>query len=252
MFFLLKLVLGIVIGLIALAAIGFVALSIIFPPFSSLAFKTISSFFASPSSNNTFTSGVLNFSYPQNWIEINPSSITSSFAKTLNATTLQNVSDMQILIPASSMFSLMREGPSLISSISSKNINLSKLASTLLSNTNIILVGSVNLSKLNASSHYNISVKSNLTSSASSLYKLINVSNNSKVNLSFVEVDGKPAFTATFNNLTYKGIIRVPYGGLAGIIDGSHLCFVLAVAGNKVDIPQTMVAFDRVYKSTKC
>ncbi|MEM4067357.1 MAG: hypothetical protein QXV17_10920 [Candidatus Micrarchaeaceae archaeon] len=241
-----KLILGIFIGLIALFVIGFAALSIIFPPFAGLALKTFSSFFASPSNNNTFSSKSLNFTYPQNWIEINPTVITSSFAKNLNATKLANLSSIQVLIPSSSMVSLLGSGPALLSSLSSKNSSIPKEISGILSNTNLMLVGAINLSQCN------ISNKTNLTSSTSKLYKVVNISNSSKVNISFAMIRGMPAFTATFSNLTYESTIHIPYGSLAGIIDGKHLCFVFAFAGRGSELSQTSYAFDRVYKSVEC
>lgn len=246
MLFFVKLILGIFIGLIVLVVIGFAALSIIFPPFGGLALRTISSFFASPSSNNTFSSSSLNFTYPQNWLEINPSVITSSFAKNLNATNFANLSSIQVLIPSASVISLLGSGPSFLSSLSSKNSSTLKDISGVLSNTNLILVGAVDISK------YNLSNKTNSTPSASKLYKFVNISNSSKVNISFTVIKGRPAFTATFENVTYGRTIHIPYGSVAGVIDGKHLCFVFAFAGREPELSQTSYAFDRVYNSVRC
>ncbi|MGC8516590.1 MAG: hypothetical protein ACP5MT_01690 [Candidatus Acidifodinimicrobium sp.] len=252
---LIKLVLGVVIGLVVLFVIGFIALSVIFPPFGTLAFKTFSSFFASPSNNNTFSSNTLNFSYPQTWVEINPSSLIGTFAKSVNATKALNLSNLQILVPGSAMLSMLKESPSLISSVSSKNVNLSKLASNIISNTDVVLAGVLNLSNYNLSSKYNESssnVTTNITHSASSFYKLIDISNTSKLNLSFSTIDGKPAFVATFTNLTYGKTIHIPYGSIGGVLDGKNLCFVLGISGKTSEIAQTSLAFERVYRTVRC
>ncbi len=218
--------------IIVIIIVGAVALAVLFPGSLSLLASSIPAYFSSASSNSTFRSSTLNFSYPANWVSLSPQLLSSSAAKILpffsNSTVNKSTRSTGVLFPASSIISLTGFIPSLLSSLNGNTSSI-KLPSSF----EVVVVGGAKIA-------------SNNIDLLSALSTLPNISPPHSVSLS-----GTPGFGVSITNSTIAGI-HVAFGELdIAQVDGS-VCFVFGATLNKNTTAAVNTSFNRVGKSLNC
>ena len=223
---------AIIIILVAITVIGAVALEIIFPGSLSLLTGSVSAYFSSASSNSSFTSPGMNFSYPSNWVSLNPQILSSAAIKMLpmfgNFSLNKSIGSIGVLFPASFITSFSGLIPDLLSHAGG---NLSGLK--LPSNLAVVIAGgtkitnhSINLSKV-----------------------LSELSNN--ILIHNISLSGVQGLGASLTNDTIAGL-HLAIGKLEIAQVNGSVCFVFGAALSNGTASVLNNSFNRVSGSMNC
>lgn len=222
----------IVVLLVVIIVAGIIALSILFPGSLGILASSASAYFSSASSNSTFSSGSMNFSYPSNWVALNPQFLSNSASKLLpmfgNYSINGTPSGIGVLFPASFITSLAGFIPTLISHA---NGNLSGLQ--LPSSLGVVIAGGTKISN-----------------SSLDLYSLLSKisGNNSIQNIALSNTSG---FGISLENSSL-GSLHLAFSRIEISQVNGSICFVFGAAVSNKTTASVNNTFDRISNSINC
>ncbi len=223
---------AIIILLAVVVVAGIILLSVLFPGALSLIFNSVSAYFSSASSNSTFSSPSINFSYPANWVSLNGQLLSSSVTKLLpmfgNYSVNGTIGSIGIIFPASFVVSLVNFIPQFISNVRG-NLSGVQLPSSL----SIVVGGGTKISN-----------------GTINLYKVLS-DLSSKAVINNVSLSGVPGFIISLDNETIAGI-HVSFSRFAISQVNGSVCFVFGVTNDNNNVESLNYSFDRVKESINC
>jgi hypothetical protein len=223
---------AIVIIIVAVVVVSAIAVEILFPGALSLITGSVSAYFSSASSNSSFASPGINFSYPSNWVSLNPQILSSAAAKIIpmfgNYSLNQSIGSIGVLFPASFITSF---SGFMLTLLSHAGGNLSGIK--LPSNLAVVIAGSTKIADHDI----------NLSGALSELSKSGVIHN--------ISLSGVRGLGTSITNDTIAGL-HLAIGELKIAQINGSVCFVFGAALSNSTASILNNSFNRVSGSINC
>jgi hypothetical protein len=228
----------------------YLLLRIYFPAAANAIGSFVSAFFSGASSNSSFSSADLNFTYSGNWIQFAPSTLMDFFGSNnsiLHTNLTQNASMPVALVPSSLISYAILNLPSVISSI--RNGSLSYTLGSFLNQFSIIVVYRA------VSENASIPLLSNISLSNSASFSGLSMKVSSRFPsavIKMINLSGAPGVLFVIRNYTLSALQNISLIETAVSRINDTLCLVVGVSVSELQVHQENSTFARVIDSVTC